>query len=527
MKIKITFGEAEWLRWLILLFLSCAFLPVAAQKLTIESFEQTNDAVARARNKIGTDDKVCAAVVVRIPVSNATFDGAYIIGKPEYKNGEYILDLQHGAAQMRVNVPGYNTIDVKFREYLGGSTLQTKTTYLLTINVPSNGNNNIIDDTHQQNVRFKVTPAKAKIKINGITFDTDADGTKTIPLAIGKMQYSVSAEGYYDNQGVVETSADGSTQTINVALQHQQGMLEVRVSQDGASVKLDGVELGKSPLKQLDVNTGNHTLEVTCPNYRTEKRQITIKDKELSVEQFTLINTTEFTINSSPSGSILYIDGEKKGSTPYKVELVSGEYQLKLQHAGCRDYVKRMHLDSSSPVVSIRMSKQYQQKNAAYLQAAYQIGGLAAPAASLGAYIQNVNIEATAALGLSKSEDIYWSNGADNTEDRPELNNYTPMAVGGRVGYGLVLGTRMRLTPQLGATWLRVSSDKANSACLSASLGLRTECIVANHVGLSLCPEYSFAVGQSDNFKKLADLSGKIKGWASGFNLRLGVYVYF
>jgi hypothetical protein len=48
-----------------------------------------------------------------------------------------------------------------------------------------------------------------------------------------------------------------------------------------------------------------------------------------------------------------------------------------------------------------------------------------------------------------------------------------------------------------------------------------------NNVGLSLAPEGQFAVSKKEVFKQLEEVSSKIKGWGTGANLRIGLYVRF
>lgn len=110
------------------------------------------------------------------------------------------------------------------------------------------------------------------------------------------------------------------------------------------------------------------------------------------------------------------------------------------------------------------------------------------------------------------------------------------MALGGRVGYGFALGTRLRLTPQVGFQFVKTHAtvdtpetvycaDGAYATSIIASA--RLSVALANHIGLSIAPGYAFAVTQSDGFKKLADISSDFKKFGTGLNIRAGVYVFF
>lgn len=526
---KKTYCKPHRLRSILtLLLLCCSFVTATAQELTVAKMEALSfDTYASVNRRLDNNEKPCAVVKVSLPLDEVTFKGTNHIGSIDRQGAEYIIFMPTGSKKMYIQHPNFHELEVTFKDY-GIDRLQEVVTYRLTINVPSNGNSNIIDDTHQQNVRFKVTPAvKAKIKINGFTFDTEADGTRNIPLPIGKMQYVVSADGYYDGEGTVETTAEGNTLLIDVPLKHYQGKLDVKVSQSGATIKLDGVELGKSPLNQIAVNTGTHTLEVTCPNYRTETRQITIKEGELSQVQFTLINTTLFTINASPHGSTLYINGEHKGYTPYKVELPSGDYNIRLSHLKYKTLSKKVHLDSSKPQHTFTLARLLQLRNQFYMQPMMQVGAYQAAGLGIGGFLSNINVEADAFYGLG-TEKIYWNNvGSSSYVLRPLEDKLSTYYVGGKVGYGIIVGTRLRITPQLGGGYVAISGNVSESYVVNASLGVRTDFALVRCLGIVLAPEYSFPIAKAEAYQKISAVSDKVKNWGGGFNLRLGLSVFF
>ena len=87
----------------------------------------------------------------------------------------------------------------------------------------------------------------------------------------------------------------------------------------------------------------------------------------------------------------------------------------------------------------------------------------------------------------------------------------------------------MRLTPQIGLGGLSVEgrANTLSTSTLTLSAGLRSEYALSHFYGITLIPEYSIAVMKEDGFKALSAASSVIKGWATGFNLRLGIYLYF
>lgn len=98
---------------------------------------------------------------------------------------------------------------------------------------------------------------------------------------------------------------------------------------------------------------------------------------------------------------------------------------------------------------------------------------------------------------------------------------------GGKAGYGFVLGSRFRLTPQAGIGAVAVKGDGVQTSALFVSGGLRMECVAVNHLGVSLTPEYRFAISRNALFDEISSFSSKVKGWGTGFNVNLGLYFYF
>ena len=300
------------------------------------------------------------------------------------------------------------------------------------------------------------------------------------------------------------------------------GTLAVSSNPLGAAVIIDGIESGETP-QNIDLNIGHHTVTLTKPNYRSETAEVDIAENLTTDLNLTLVNYAKITINSTPDGAALSIDGKSVGSTPFSQEMVSGDYLICLSAPKHRTYEKRVHLDSSNPTMNIRLDRQYQQPNAVYAQVGAQAGTLMGVGAAVGGYFRNINVEATVSMGMAK-EKVYLNYTSGN---EPALEEVKPMCFGGRVGYGIIIGTRMRLTPQVGAMAVSVKDNLIATNALCATVGLRFEYAVAEHFGVSATGEGCFAVSKKDTFKQLEAISGKVKGWATGGNLRIGAYMNF
>ena len=148
------------------------------------------------------------------------------------------------------------------------------------------------------------------------------------------------------------------------------------------------------------------------------------------------------------------------------------------------------------------------------------LGGVA------GLYLANVNVEGMYLLE-KKSDPIYWYDiGGEDLSPREE--RFSPTTIAVNVGYGLVIGTRFRFTPQVGVNAIKLEGNHENlCSAYSASLGARIDYAIANYFGICLAPSYAFSVYKSDNFVRISETLTQLNEYAEGFKLKAGFYLYF
>ena len=61
----------------------------------------------------------------------------------------------------------------------------------------------------------------------------------------------------------------------------------------------------------------------------------------------------------------------------------------------------------------------------------------------------------------------------------------------------------------------------------SALASVRLSYALMDYLALSLTPEYAVAVTKSDGYKVLSDFLPTVKNWSEGFNVKLGISLYF
>ena len=303
------------------------------------------------------------------------------------------------------------------------------------------------------------------------------------------------------------------------------GTLSLTSDPLGAYISIDGKEYGTTPQNIEGLSVGEHKISVTKANHKTENRTVTIKENEITELHVEFKEYTNVSILSKPSGASLYIDEKFVGTTPVNAEIETGEHQLKITKKRHFDFDDKVTFSSSNPKVQIPLKRLYQHKSSIYAQANIQIGSFYAINTCIGGYVNNINIEAFVSFNDDEELVYLFQEGGDSSGWEFKV---TSKIVGAKFGYGFIFGKRIRLTPQIGFGELFIENPKDYStSALTLSVGMRSEWALGHIYGLTLTPEYSMAVIKEDGFKALSAASSVIKGWATGFNLRLGIYLYF
>jgi len=132
------------------------------------------------------------------------------------------------------------------------------------------------------------------------------------------------------------------------------GRLLLRTTPSGASVTVDGVARGVTPLALRDLELGSRTITVTRPGYIAEDHRVVLtaarpsRSLELRLASASAAAgrsgetspkpaaaTGTLVVESRPSGAAVVIDGKPRGTTPLTIDaLAPGDYRVSLSLAG-------------------------------------------------------------------------------------------------------------------------------------------------------------------------------------------------
>lgn len=171
-----------------------------------------------------------------------------------------------------------------------------------------------------------------------------------------------------------------------------------------------------------------------------------------------------------------------------------------------------------------------------YIEGKFQAGSMMGVGGGLGAYIKNFNVEAYAIVGMSESKEVFYL--PSDKSQKAYSYTYKAMQFGGKVGYLFPINDMFRITPQIGAGIASISGSEkqqgsgtnpkaTNAYTIPISAAIRAEILFGKNFGISLTPEYAFAVSKSDAFTRISDVCSDVNGFGQGFNARVGIFVCF
>ncbi len=318
------------------LYFSILFSIVAiaanAQKLTIESFSlDANDITASSQLRLDGNGDPCALIKVQLATQGAKFSGN-TVGNAPYNSGEYWVYMTEGSKNLQVRHDNYLPLDVNFANY-GINSLKAKMTYVLTLLLPSNVSTPV--DAGGNFVLFKVQPATASVSIDNQPQLMETSGEYMPMLPYGQHSYEVSAGGYISQSGTFSITT-GDTKEISVNLVSALATVTVSCPTSGVSIYLDKKQVGTAPWTGA-VKEGMHLIEAKKDGYRSQQKTVTLSQQEKLSVSFDDLQAIvgNLSIAYRPSGSEIYIDGKKQGTSPSVISnLLVGNHTIEIKKSG-------------------------------------------------------------------------------------------------------------------------------------------------------------------------------------------------
>lgn len=386
--------------------------------------------------------------------------------------------------------------------------------------------------THIENVKLRSNFSEVILQVNSaadIYVNGEKKGSRTWKgiLKAGSYQVECRQENHRNSSQVIIVE-ENNNQTYDLSAPTPiTGTLAVTSQPLGAKIRIDGKDYGVTPQNVNDLLIGRHTVTLIKDNFKSETKAVEIEENKTTNLNLSLSNINKMTIKSNPEGATLYIDGKQVGTTPYTLEIASGNYDIRLTHDGYKDYQQLTHLDSSHPTVSYRLSRDKQHNNNFYAQLFYQPVSFSGIGASLGTFFNKINLEASFVYGLIISDPVLW----DLSSTQYVQCRYRPIYFSGNVGYSVYNNHNILLSLRSGIGCLHVNNTGSASSSSNAFLvtfGARASYALLNGVALFAMAEFQLPAIKESVMEDIAKQSSKVDKWtSSGINSQVGICVYF
>lgn len=171
-------------------------------------------------------------------------------------------------------------------------------------------------------LRVAVSPvSSAQLSVDG---QAVADAATTIrDLSAGPHHVQVSAERYKPFETAIEIEGKDIEQSLTVALQPAWADASFDSVPQGASVSVDGENIGTTPLT-AEIMEGTREIEVSLAGYKSWRRTFPVTAGEaLNIPRILLQKADGvLAITSVPNQATITLNGEYKGKTPLNVNVV-------------------------------------------------------------------------------------------------------------------------------------------------------------------------------------------------------------
>ena len=211
-------------------------------------------------------------------------------------------------------------------------------------------------------VLVTTTPPAASLQIDQI--ERGLTPSDTLRLASGEIRVQVTHVDHTPLDTTVTVQA-GSLQRLHfdlnparVSSSSGSVRLSVNSAPAGATVILDGNNLGTTPLVDAEVESGTHRIEVVLDGYAPIARGVELVAGTNPVESFTLEALGVLDIDATPVSATVSLNGRRVGRTPLQVSREPGQYRVTVTADGYAPFNQTITLQSGATLPISAMLEQ-------------------------------------------------------------------------------------------------------------------------------------------------------------------------
>ena len=207
-------------------------------------------------------------------------------------------------------------------------------------------------------LRLAKTPGKLRVDSDGVAASIIVDGVEAgkspgeVSVPPGQRTITLRAARYLDHVENVNIEGGGARQDLKATLQPSWGTLKITAVPEGATVSIDGTEVGKAPAS-VEADSGVRRITVAAADLKTWESCVVVKAGEsLAIGPITLGQPDmTLTLRSNPSGAEITVAGTYRGRTPLSVDLPAGiNHEIVATLPGHSNWSKTLFADAGKQV---------------------------------------------------------------------------------------------------------------------------------------------------------------------------------
>ena len=212
---------------------------------------------------------------------------------------------------------------------------------------------------------FVLTARSVFVDVDPITAQMSIDTGTSFKLGqrylmrTGSYQLTLKNEGYHDTVTRLLVNREQS-QTHSFVMRKLPGIISFDSTNIlEARIRIDGVDIGQTPLVNVEVEPGVHQLSISKDRYLDFGDTIDIEGRAVEQSFSASLEPAWATVSltTTPSGADVLVDGEFIGSTPINAEIIQGQRDLVLKLAGHKAWQEEFDVlageDFSVPLVEL------------------------------------------------------------------------------------------------------------------------------------------------------------------------------
>jgi len=188
-------------------------------------------------------------------------------------------------------------------------------------------------------VTIPTTPPGADVRVDDQPLAVRTPGP--VPVPAGEHRISVGLSGYKTWTDILFVEAEQVLELAPIILEKADGLVSVASTPRGASVTVDGVYRGVTPL-ELDIAAGReHAIQVFKVGYAPKGASVTVPSGNRRSLSFQLIALTgDLAIELRPEDAEVWIDGKQRQLTNGTITLSAVPHELEVKKDGHASYVE-------------------------------------------------------------------------------------------------------------------------------------------------------------------------------------------